>query len=342
MPLPFGPQSLTGVELELIAPEGRSRRDLAERLAGSPERLQYGLKFYHLGDFDERGRPVSRLTPAYRVLDGEGVPWLTLVDDPTLRGGLPEGTEPFPGNTFRTDDVRIAKWIERHCWSDSDDTASIFARLAETFEGRWLDDEGVPVALVDRYGHALVRRMLGPLSAPRACELVTRPLSRDERVEALEVMLRAARELGFTPFGACGLHLHFDAAPWRSTPRLTALIRDVHRDTAAYRRDPLAHPGSKFLGPFPDKVLRIAHEAPADLPFDVLASALSMAGTIKHLDVNLLGAIETTPVQPTLEIRCLRATIEMEELLGAVDRWERFLLRIAEDADRDADARSHG
>lgn len=331
LPLPFGPGSGTGFELELLAPEGKTRFDLALAIAdGDASRLRYGFKYYHLGDFDDRRRPLCRLTPAYRVLDPDGATLLTVVDDPTIRAQLRPGLEPGPGTSARTDDIRLAKWIEARCWSTGEGLMARLQALAEVFDGRWTD--GDPPALVDPYGYPLVRAAPEQVEALRVCEVVTRPLGRDERGPVVRTLLERARALGCIVPTEGAYHLHLDRAPWLSTGRLAALLLRAHEEVPRLKRELGTGRGPTRLGPFPPAALQVAREASTQVPFGVFAAALVLAGVDKYCDLNVLGAVEEFPVHPTIEVRFLPATLDAQLLMSHVERIERFLLEVARDS----------
>ncbi len=329
-PLPFGPASLTGFELELLAPPGITRRELTLRIAGGePRRVEAGFKYFSLGERDPAGRPVCLLTPAFRALGEDGNPLVTVVDDPTVRAGLRPQVAASLGIWLRTDDVRLAKWIEQHCWSSSEDPQVKLAPLARCFQGSWFRDR-----LVDRFGHSLVipaaERTVS--DSERVCEVVTRPLSREHRREVLTAVLEAAAALGCTVPQDGGLHLHLDRDPWMSTRRLSALLLRAHQPGAGLREAARTTRRSRHLGPPPEDVLRVAREAPAELSFEVFAAALQLAKVSKHRDLNVLGAVEQFPLHPTIEVRCIEPTLDPQALFDAVERVEAFLRKVAEAA----------
>lgn len=325
--LPFSDESRTGVELELLAPPGSTRREVALALAGGDSaRVEAGFKYYGPGQRDEAGRSVCLLTPAFRVLNPDGTLAATVVDDPTVRVGLRPGLPPSLGPCLQTDDVRLAKWIERRCWSASEALEQKLSPLTESFEGRWSRDR-----LVDRYGHTLVRTApeRHVSDSERVCELVIPPLRREERAARWASLFGAAAAAGAALLPEGALHLHLDAGPWRTTRRLAALLRS----TEALRAATQSRRQSRFTGPLAPDVLRVAREADPELPFEVFAAALLLAGAKKFCDLNVLGAIEEFPVHPTLELRYFDPTLDARVLVSTVERVETFLLELAKTAD---------
>lgn len=320
---PFEPDSRTGLELELLAPRGRSRVDLARVLAdGLGARLEFGLKYYSEGERFEDGRPVCRLTPAVRVREADGV-LVTLVDDNTIREELDANAAP-DAFVVVMDDVRLAKWVEEKSWSTEPGPAATLRELVITFDGTLTDAGNGPEA-TDRYGHPLAR--IGPLGAERSrvAELVTRPLRREEREKIVTQLLTAASTLGFTIPAEAALHLHLDRAPWMTTPALRRLVLGYAAQRERLREEWKPNPRCRKLGPFPEAVVRVAREASDDLSFDIFATALKLAGVEKGLDLNLLGIVERVPLHPTLEVRALPMSLEPAEVLRSIQAVETAL-----------------
>ncbi|MEW5849606.1 MAG: amidoligase family protein [Myxococcota bacterium] len=338
-PLPSHPDLRAGFELELLAPSGRGRHALAQALARRVGgAVRYGFKYISEGTTPE-DRPICHLTPAYRVLDAQGGVHVTLVDDITIREQL-EASAPPGEHGYRVvmDDLRLALWLERVAWVEEPRLELMLRSVVETFnvtlpprpldEGRHVvrDPFGNTVCVVEPTGG----------ERERVCEVVTRPLTRAERRAVLTEILDVAKDLGFVAPVEAALHVHLDRAPWMETRRLTQLIVDhsVLRPMLITEWQP--NPRCRLLGPFPPHVLRVAEEAPGDLPFAELCAALDLAGATKSSDINILGVIRPYPKQPTLEVRSLPMTLDADSLLESVARVERFLDESARTADQRA------
>src|SRR5688572_18734987 len=101
----------TGLELELLAPIGLTRFDLARSLAAATGgELSFGLKHVVDGFLGAEQRPRCSLSLAAHVKDRDGDSWASFVDDVTIRDELATGGDeraPF----VIVDDTRIAKWL---------------------------------------------------------------------------------------------------------------------------------------------------------------------------------------------------------------------------------------
>ena len=298
-----------GLELELLAPPGLTRIDLARALAKQAGgALRLAFKYHGHGELPD-GRPDCRLTPAARVLvRGQ---WLcSVVDDPTIVDDLAPTSQRM--RIARTDDVRLAGWIERCC-------AGHFTALKKTFAATE-DDEG----FVDPRGLPLVRWHEISAERARVCEVVLRPLGPRELAPTLRRVMKLAAKLGFTVPAEAAIHAHFDAGPFRST---RALRRLVLADLSALRAQLQPNPRCRKLGPHPPDVLRVAKAAPDELPFETLAAGLLLAGLHRAVDLNLLGLVERFPKQPTVEVRCLPGSLDAEATLTRLAAAEAFLAR---------------
>jgi hypothetical protein len=310
-----------GLELELLAPEDKGRRALAEKLARSlGGRVLFGLKYSSPGRAPD-GRPVCELSCAYRVVDGKRRTLATLVDDPTIAvnsGRASVGSE-WAG---LADDVRLALLCERLCWSEDDAPESIYAPLARTFDGEVERgaERGSWGQVVDALGHPLVRGFHADARRERACEIVLPPLPRAHLARTVEPWLAAAKRLGFTVPKEAALHAHFDAEPFKKTRRLRQLILGWAGQRSDWWSRLKPNPRCTQLGPPSSDLVRVAREADDALPFATFAAALLLAGAKKACDLNLLGVLEKRPRQPTLEVRCLPMSLAAKDVQESVDR----------------------
>jgi hypothetical protein len=341
----------TGLEVELLAPPGKTRFDLARALAKQAGgALRLAFKYHGQGELPD-GRPDCHLTPAMRVLV-RGKWFCSVVDDPTIVDELAPTSEKM--RIARTDDVRLAAWIERHC--DAPGTATVhpersrgatrrqpiparrahastplgtngaLAPLKKTFAATEEED-----GFVDPWGLPLVRWHEVSAERARVCELVLRPLSQKELAPTLRRVMKLASSLGFTVPVEGAIHAHFDAAPFRSTPALRRLVLEWTEQRPSLLRALQPSPRCRKLGPFPPDVVRVAKAATDDLPFETLAAGLLLGGLHRAVDLNLLGLIERYPKQPTIEVRCLPGSLDPEATLERLNVAERFLARLRPD-----------
>lgn len=309
-----------GLELELLAPAGQTRDHLAAALAQrAGGRVLFGLKHTVDGELSP-GVPRCRLSLACRVLDARSRWLCDVVGDTTIFDELPDDGHTQP--LVFADDTRLSKWLEQRSFQEDPALQARLSPLLATFDATI---EEQPARVTDPWGQTLVVLGREPASFGRACEVVTRPLEGD-REDVLELVLDAARDHDIPIAGA--LHAHFDAAPWRNTRALAALLVRFAEDRDAIHARLGPNPRCKKLGPPPQDVVRVAREARADTPFHTFAAALMLGGAHKALDLNILGVIDPLPVQPTLEVRCLPMSKDASAIACSLAAAEALLAEI--------------
>ena len=311
-----------GLELELLAPSGRTRFDFAQAVARQVKgRVEYRLHYHGEGHLPS-GLPNCVLTRGARVLDANDTWLIDVVDDITID---------VPGSREKTwlgriDDVRLALLAESVSASESPNPMKLLRHFTQRLRGSWADE----TLLVDRVGHTLLKLEETPVSRLRVCEVVTRPLKGPERNEVVTLLLATAKRLAFQIPRAAAMHAHYDAKPFATTARLQSLILEFSAQRQAIWQllEPNRH--CKRLGPFNDLVQRVARETdPTQVSFSTFATALQMAGATKYCDLNILGAIERFPRHPTVELRCLPVDFSAQATLDRLDAADEILRRCA-------------
>jgi hypothetical protein len=296
----------TGFEIELIAPRGLSRRTLAVELAG-----RCGGRIHPVWHHDSEpslvpglGRFVH-LTQGFEVRRADGRPLCTLVDDITLLADLDPRATPPPG-WFRilSDDQRLLRLLARH----SDPGGTLDAALDATAQlwGSVVQRVGDVYRLDDSSATTIALAAPQGAERERPCEIVTPPLTGDHH-EALEELLSAARDLGFTVPVEAAVHLHVDGAPFREAHALANLVR-----LFAHWREPLrtllqTNPACRRLAPLPSSLVAAAD---GGAPIEQLRKAADEGELTKFFDVNLTQVLTDTPFRDTVEIRILPGAID--------------------------------
>lgn len=336
---PFGPDSRTGFELELLAPPGRSRADLAHNLAKEFQgRVEHGFKF-HGGGHHTDGRKICKLSPAWRVIDDLGQVLCTLVDDVTISAQLDRRAPPA-STLYRliTDDVRLASWIERRCWGPDREPEQALEALCVEFAaqvgepGRHGVKRPDQRAVVDPHGQILCVVAELEIDRQRVCELVTSPLRRNQRHDLLARLLRCAQAQDFAIPAEAALHLHLDGEPWRDTETLCRLLHYAMRSRDSLHETFETNPRCRRLRPLADELQALVEEtwqhlqarAPAP-PFEDFAAEIRDAGLDKFVDINVQGVVLPFPRQPTLELRFLSMSFELERIEAQLEQCEQLL-----------------
>lgn len=313
----------TGFEIELMAPRGLSRRTLAVELAG-----RCGGRIHPVWHHDSEPSLVPglgrflHLTQGFEVRRADGRLLCTLVDDVTLLADLDPRATPPPG-WFRilSDDPRLLRLLARHSDPGStldaalDATAqlwgSVVQRIGDVYR---LDDPGaVTIALAAPQGG----------ERERPCEIVTPPLTTGYH-EALEELLGAARDLGFTVPAEAAVHLHVDGGPFREAHALANLVR-----LFAHWREPLrtvlqTNPACRRLAPLPESLVAAAD---GGAPVEQLRKAADEGELTKYFDVNLTQVLTDAPIRDTVEVRILPGGIDAGPILDRAALVELLLDR---------------
>lgn len=322
-----------GVEAELLAPVGRSRATLADRLAadvgGSVTR------YFHAQTEPSLAPGVAvfdNLTLGFRVLDADGNWRANCVDDLTLQDDL-DRTHPSQPGWFRllSDDRRFLHLAialgtaERGLRDAMAPVAAAYGTQVEEFDGgmmRVCDVVGSPVLL----GASL------PGERERPCELVTAPLDADHGPR-LNALLAAARELGFTVPRESATHVHFDAQALHNAHAVRNLVRLWQRWSGTLKKLVGTNPACRQLGGWPPALMRCV-ETPgfARLPWPEAQAALAHVGLTKFCDLNLLHLTQPKPAKNTVEVRVLPGSIDTLTILMGAALFEGLLRRAIDPA----------
>ena len=316
----------TGFEIELMAPAGLSRRDLAAatavRVGGTVER------FFHPQSEPSvvEGRPVfENLTPGFRVRDGQGVWVASFVDDLTLQSDLDRERAPLEGwRRIVADDGRLLRLVERHCDPDAagDRTLEPLAALFGTEAQR---REAGMVRVVDALGRSVAIDAPLPGERERPCEIVTAPIETDHEV-VLEALLADARRLGFTVPVEGATHVHFDGEALCSARAVAGLVEVWTRHGEALKRLVGVNRACVRLGDWPVALGELTRsEAFAAMDWDQAKTALGGVGLSKYCDLNLTNLLTGRAEKHTVEVRVLPAYLEVAPLMMATALFEGIL-----------------
>lgn len=315
-----------GFELELLAPRGCSRRDLAIALA---RRCGGEVKPVWHADSEPAlvaslGGRFLHLTQGFQVFRSPGELVCTLVDDVTITADLDAAAPASDGwHRLLTDDPRLLRLLERvsdpggPLETSLDGAAALWGVPVERF-GRTqrIESDGATIALATPSGS----------ERERPCEIVTPPIVADHEA-ALSELLDAACELGFTVPAEAAVHLHFDGKRFREAGTFANVVR-----LFGWWREPLqalleTNPRCKRLAALPDELVGLVEKSPA---WEELRDAAARGGISKFFDVNLTQVLRDDPVRDTLEVRILPGTIDAADVVARAAIVEGLLDRCCE------------
>lgn len=324
-----------GVEVELLAPVGSSRRDLAEHLA---RHLNGSVRaFFHLDSEPSKvaGKPIFyHLTQGFEILDAAGAPVAHCIDDITLQNDLDKTTPPKPGwYRIVSDEVRLLRLIARHSEADMP-LADALIKTGELFGTEPIASQGGVYRLGDLSGASIALAAPLPGERERACELVTAPMEASDR-DTLPMLLEHARELGFLLPQEGATHIHFDAEPFCSAPALQKLVQALHPLRERLRAHLHTNPHCRRLAPWDETLLATinAEDFTALEWPDAQAriAKLSKQELTKYCDFNIRNLIQNVPGKHTFEVRILPATLDATSIQSAIDLFQALFAAILTD-----------
>lgn len=310
-----------GFEIELLAPTGVSRRDLAEAVA----RREGGTvrRFFHPQSEPSAvpGQPVfENLTLGFELIDAEGRRRAAFVDDLTLQADLDKRKPPVSG-WYRVvaDDARLLRLAMRHCDAEAAGDVALDP-LAELFGTTPQRHPSGMVRIVDAHGASVAICAPLPGERERPCEIVTAPIEKGHE-RALDALLGEAKRLRFGLPAEGATHLHFDASPLCSAPVIASLLRVFGAHREALRALVGVNPNCVRLGPWPEELIRLVEDDGfARMGWEEARAALAALPLTKYCDFNLVNIANASDAKHTFEVRILPATLDA----GLVVAWARL------------------
>jgi hypothetical protein len=314
------------VEVELLAPVGSNRRDLAESIA---QRLHGSVRaFFHLDSEPSKvaGKPIFyHLTQGFEILSADGKPVAHCVDDITLQSDLDKTRRPQP-DWYRivSDEVRLLRLIARNSQADTPLSATL-VKVGELYGTEPIASEGGVYRLSDLSGASIALAAPLPGERERACELVTAPLDANDH-DTLPLLLECARELGFLLPKEGATHIHFDGEPFCSAPTLQKLVQVLHPVREKLREHLHTNPHCRRLGAW-DEALLAAINADDFVTLtwqqaQTRLGKLSKNALTKYCDFNIRNLIQYVPGKHTFEVRILPATLDAHNIQSAIELFQ--------------------
>lgn len=317
-----------GVEVELMAPPGKSRLDLARAIARSYEAEVE--RFFHPQSEPSLVPGSSifhNLTLGFRIAHRKGGWIASCVDDLSLQSDLNREAAPEPGwYRILSDDERLLRLVANHCNAHApgdqvlNPLANLFSTAAETGPDgmfRVNDSQGSTIAIAAPL----------PGERERACELVTAPLDSHHQ-QHLDRLLGAARALGFYAPIEGATHLHFDAMALQSAGAMANLVHLWQTHAPCLKRLVGTNPHCRRLGLWPGELFEVV-AAPdfRTLSWPEAQARLKKVPLTKFCDLNLVNCVLALPTRNTVEIRILPVHLESGPLMEAAALFAALLRR---------------
>lgn len=315
-----------GIEVELLAPRGLTRKALADRVASDQAGVVRRFFQPQAEPSLVPGTPVfETLMQGFRV-ERDGEPIASFIDDLTLQDDFDRHAAPEPGwYRIASDDARLLRLIKRHCSADAP-LATVLEPVRALFGGTLEAKPGGIWRLADAEGAPLALAAPMPGERGRACEIVTAPMP-DRHFERLDALLAPARELGFALPAEGAVHLHFDGTALCDAAVLQRLVRRLNAERDALRALCATNPRCRRLGPYGADLLAV-FDAPdfAALGWPEARARLAAANPTKYCDFNLLNLVRAPPDKHTFEIRILGPSMDTATIIGQAERFAAILV----------------
>ncbi len=324
-----------GFEIELLAPRGLSRRDLAIAIGDAHDAAVQAC-FHPQAELSEvPGAPVfENLTLGYDVLDSDGERIARCADDLTLQADLDRSASPKPGwYRIAGDDPRLLRLIMAHA-KPSDPLDRVLNPIAVLFETEPTVFPDGMVRLADSFNASIAIAAPLPGERERPCEIITPPIDTDHW-HRLDALLGPARDLGFTVPLEAASHIHFDGQQLCSATAVTNLVRllVVHGD--GLKRLVGTNSMCRRLGNWPPELSEMINDPGfQNLPWEDARAALECLDLTKYCDFNLFNLVHEPPGKHTFEFRILPVSLETDPLVRAAALFEAILRWTIEDASR--------
>lgn len=315
----------TGFEIELLAPAGKSRRDLAQAIAqkagGHAKRCFYPQSEPSVVE----GTPVfENLILGFNAYDLKGDLIATCVDDLTIRHDLDQMRESL-ADWYRivSDDARLLRLVMAQCDPDAD-RQSVLLPVADLF-GTDLVEEDDLVRLADSMSAPIALAASLPGERERPCELITPPIEVNHR-ERLQSLLIAAEDLGFTVPVEAAVHVHFDAQRLCNAQVFSHLVQALSRHGPQLRRLVSTNPNCVRLAPVPTWLTKVTKtEAFQRMEWGDACALLKENKLSKYCDYNFLNLVHAFPGKNTFEVRIFPGSMDAAQIVEFASLFEAIL-----------------
>ncbi len=315
-----------GAEIELLAPKGMSRKDLAEAIA--KEQGGHIRPFFHpqIEPSKVSEQPLfHNLTQGFEIADDNGGMIAQCVDDLTLQDDCNKSTPPKSGwYRIVSDEPRLLQLVMQQ-GNASMPVSEVLSPTAALFGTEPQHNQGGMVRVTDRTGAAIAIAAPLPGERERPCELITAPME-ENYLGHLESLLGIARELGFTIPKEGATHIHFDAAPLRSTKTLANLTRLLWTFDSDLKRLLETNPRCRRLGKWSQPMYDFLQSPEfSRMPFAKAMQSLSAFEPSKYCDFNLKNMVYPASDKHTFEIRILPVWLHGRQIIEAAGLFESML-----------------
>jgi len=306
-----------GVEIELIAPQGKSRADVARAIAKGYDGVVRRIFHFQSEPSQVPGTPLfDNLSLGFEVVDRQGNLIVRCLDDLTLQDDLNK-SQPAKTGWYRivSDDRRFLELIKIHA-DPAEEITEVLDPIASLFDTKTETSPEGMVRVADRLGNPVAIAAALPGERERPCELVTAPIAANHQ-QHLNRLLEITRTLGLTIASEGATHIHFDGKPL-SSPRVFANLVNIfwtHGDNL--KRLVQTNSKCRRLGKWSPTLWQTINDPSfSELSWSDAKAGLKKLNLTKYCDFNLKNLIEPSD-QLTFEIRIFPVWTEAKEIIDA-------------------------
>jgi len=316
-----------GFEIELLAPAGMNRRDLANEVVRAHPGARVVSAFLPQAEFSfvEDAPIFENLTLAFDALNADGSLIARFGDDLTLIDGLDRNAPPKPG-WYRIigDDARFLRLIKRHV-NPAETLDKVLEPAAKLFGVELQHLENDVVRLADRYDAPIVMAATLPGERERPCEIITPPISEDHAAR-LSALLGPAKKLEFTIPSEAALHIHFDAIKLCNAKTFANIVHLFGTYGEALKQLVGTNPNCRRLGGWPEILHQlVSHPEFIELTWEEVREELEKIKLTKFVDFNLANMVHARSDKHTFEVRILPVSLEVAPIMQAASLFEGLL-----------------
>ena len=315
-----------GCEIELLAPKGLSRKDLAESIAELKNGVVSRIFYPQSEPSKVPGTPLfHNLTLGFEVVDKQGNLIAKCVDDLTIQDDLDKSRLPKSGwYRIVSDDTRLLQLINAQA-NPQQNITEVLNPIAKLF-GTVVEQgtEGM-IRVADPTGNPIAIAAPLPGERERPCELIAPPIDANH-LENIEFLLKTARSLGFTVPQEGATHIHFDALPLCSANVFANVVNIFHTHGENLKRLVGTNHRCRRLGNWDIRLLKLVNESDfRELPWEEAKSRVAKLELTKYCDFNLKNLIHPIPDKLTFEARIFPVWLNSQPIIESIALIEAIL-----------------
>ena len=317
----------TGFEIELLAPAGKNRRDLARAISADWRAQVQSILYPQSEPSKAPGVQVfENLVLGFKVQRDDGSLIALCVDDLTIQSDL-NFHAPSKKGWYRiiSDDARLLELVLTHC-DPQQSQRNVLQPLAKLFDSKLQNEKGL-FKVVDRLQRSVAIAATLPGERERVCELITAPIS-ENHTDQLVQLLDCAKSLDFSIPREAAVHVHFDAKKLASARVFCRMVEVFNRHGKSLKQMVKSNPHCLRLGDIPLKLVRQCQEPGfAKIGWKPASKILKNLELSKYVDFNFLNMVHEMPGKNTFEVRIFPGTIDacaiatQTEIFAGILHW---------------------